>query len=111
MSGISIEENPTLIDETLVPMSEAGDAFPVKVSRACLERMIRQGTRGIRLETIFIANRRYTSREAIRRFIERTQNTSPELERPQPSKPATMTAKQLEAARKRFKLPKPEAAK
>ena len=111
MSGISIEESLTLIDEMLIPMSEAGDAFPVKLSRACLERMIRQGSRGVRLETIFIANRRYTSREAIRRFIERTQNTSPELERPLPLKPATMTAAQLETARKRFNLPKPEAAK
>lgn len=105
---LAIEENPALADETLIPMQDACDAFPVKVSQACLQRMIRKGTRGVRLETIFIANRRYTSREAIRRFIERTQNTSPETERPLPSRPATMTPKELEAARKKFNLPAPE---
>lgn len=106
---LSIEENPALADETLIPMQDACEAFPVKVSQACLQRMIRRGTRGVRLETIFIANRRYTSQEAIRRFIERTQNVSPE--KPVPSKPATMTPKQLAAARKKFNLPTPEGVK
>jgi hypothetical protein len=72
----TIEENPVLADETLISMQEAGNRFPVKISRSCLERLIRKGTRGVKLETIFIANRRYTSHEAIRRFIERTQNVS-----------------------------------
>lgn len=108
---ISIEENPALADETLIPMQEACDAFPVKISQACLQRMIRKGTRGVRLETIFIANRRYTSSEAIRRFIERTQNTSQEVKSPLPPKSTTMTSQQLEAARKKYNLPKPDAAK
>ena len=102
--GLSIEENPALADETLIPMQEACEAFPVKVSRAYLERMIRKGTRGVRLETIFLANRRYTSKEAIRRFIGRTQNVP--LEKPVPVKPATMTTGELEAARKKYNLPK-----
>jgi hypothetical protein len=122
--GITIEENSALADETLIAMRAACSEFPVKISRACLERLIRKGTRGVRLETIFIANRRYTSREAIRRFIERSQNAPHEMSaptqgatsghapsRPTSSKPSAMTTQQLETARKKFLLPTPGSAK
>ena len=109
--GMTIEENPALADETLLSMSDARHAFPREISRSCLERMIRVGARGVRLETLFVANRRYTSQEAIRRFIERTQNAPQEASAP--SKPAvsrikSMTVKQLEVARKKFNLPVPD---
>jgi len=71
-----------------------------------LEKMIRKGTRGVRLETFFFCNRRYTSQEAIQRFIERTQNQE-NSERPA-VKPLTRTKAELEKARLKFNLPEPD---
>jgi hypothetical protein len=71
----SIPGNPELMDETLLPIAEAPEAFPVKVSSRWIDQIISQGSRGVRLETLLIGTRRYTSKEAIRRFITRTQGT------------------------------------
>lgn len=57
--------------ETLVPFSAAGGAFPGErtPSRATLHRWRLRGVRGVKLETILIGGLRYTSKEAIERFI------------------------------------------
>ena len=110
ISSQQIEEFSELADETLVGMNEACLRFPVQVSRAWLERTIRRGVRGVKLETIFLCNRRYTSLEAIRRFIERTQNRGQSHEAV-PVRPSVLTPAQIEAGRKKFKLPTPLSAK
>lgn len=99
----TIQEFPELQDETLVSLAEACQRFPVPVSRPTLERLWRHGCRGVRLETIFLIGRRYTSVEAIRRYVERTQRTGDELP-DAPVNPA-MPKRDLEAGRKRFNLP------
>jgi len=71
----TIKEYVNLASEELIPLSKAGDYFPVKLSRPSVERLWRRGCRGVLLETIFICNRRYTSRQVIARHIERTQRT------------------------------------
>ena len=60
-----------LLNETLITMTTACKAFPMgHVSRSCLERWIRKGVRnGARLETVCIGWKRYTTQEAIERFI------------------------------------------
>lgn len=68
----SIETNAALVSETLVPINAAGKEFPCPVGRTALERWMRHGIRGVRLESIFIGNRRFTSKEAILRFIQKT---------------------------------------
>ena len=68
----AIETNANLASETLIPMNRAGKEFPTPVSRTALERWIRSGVRGIRLESILIGTRRFTSTEAIARFIEKS---------------------------------------
>lgn len=102
----NIKEYAELIDETLVSLADACKKFPVPMSRASLERFWRYGMRGVRLRTVRIGSRRFTSLEEIRRFIEQTQNSGDEATPQRPLKPS-MTKAELEAARKRFNLPAP----
>ena len=57
--------------ESIITLSEARTAFPgdKRLSLATLHRWRLKGVRGVRLETILIGGLRYTSREAISRFI------------------------------------------
>lgn len=96
------QEYPELIDETLVSLSEACKHFPVPVSRPSVERLWRRGQRGVVLRTIFLVGRRYTSIEEIRRFIIASQRTGDAV----PAEPTpTMTKKEIDEARKKYKLP------
>lgn len=57
--------------ETLVQFPEARSAFPGdrRHSLATLHRWRLRGVRGVKLETVLIGGLRYTSKEAIARFI------------------------------------------
>ena len=57
--------------ETLLTYEDARTAFPGdrRLSLATLHRWRLNGVRGVRLETLLIGGLRYTSREAIDRFI------------------------------------------
>lgn len=58
--------------ETLIPINRA---FPQIASRphvATIWRCVKRGVRGITLETILTGGKRYTSQEAIQRFMEAT---------------------------------------
>jgi hypothetical protein len=57
--------------ETLVTFADARTAFPGdrRLSNATLHRWRLHGVRGVRLETVLIGGLRYTSKEAIERFI------------------------------------------
>jgi hypothetical protein len=69
-------------EETLITLKEAAENFGgVSIPYNTLLYYVYQGVRGIKLETIRI-NRRYTSREAIQRFIDRRQGVEPKLEKP-----------------------------
>jgi hypothetical protein len=58
--------------ETLITFSDARTAFPgdKRLSLATLHRWRLNGVRGVKLETVLIGGLRYTSREAIDRFIQ-----------------------------------------
>lgn len=58
--------------ETLLTLAAAREAFPGKdrVSPATIHRWRLHGVRGVRLETLLIGGQRFTSREAISRFID-----------------------------------------
>jgi hypothetical protein len=89
--------NP-LFGETLITIPEAAQNFGgVTVSIETVRKYIYKGVQGIKLESINI-NGRYTSKEAIQRFIERKQNPG------QPAKPQKpkMTQAEIDAARKRY---------
>ena len=56
--------------EDLVQFPEARNAFPgPRISLATLHRWRLSGVRGAKLETILVGGRRFTSAEAISRFI------------------------------------------
>ncbi|RLS51879.1 MAG: DUF1580 domain-containing protein [Planctomycetota bacterium] len=57
--------------ETLLTLCEARTAFPggKRLALATLHRWRLRGVRGVHLETILIGGLRYTSREAIARFV------------------------------------------
>ena len=63
---------PRLLDEELVTLREACSLFPgrKKLSPGVIQQWRLNGVFGIRLETMLIGGRRYTSREAIGRFLE-----------------------------------------
>jgi hypothetical protein len=85
--------------ETIISFSDARSAFPGidrRLSLATLHRWRLHGIRGIKLETILIGGLRYTSREAITRFVA-SQNAD---EAPAaPVITASQRRKQSEAAR------------
>lgn len=90
-----IETNSALSAETLVPIGKGGKLFPYPVGRTALERWMRHGVRGVRLESILIGNRRFTSEEAIQRFVERTNVVRDASGNPRRS-PAELAVKKLE---------------
>ena len=63
--------------ETIIPLCEARTAFPggKRLAMQTLHRWRLHGVRGVRLETCLVGGSRYTSREAISRFI-RAQNAT-----------------------------------
>jgi len=105
--AVPIHESAELAKETLVLLKESSPYFPVPVSRKWLEKMIRTGTRGVRLETFFFCNKRYTSKEAIQRFIERTQNSENTPQEKIPARPR-MSKAELKKALQKFNLPEPD---
>jgi hypothetical protein len=52
--------------------NEAAMLFPGRPNASTIWRWYKCGVRGVRLETLVVGGRRFTSREAIQRFIERT---------------------------------------
>ena len=104
MASKLIRDSPALLDETLLSLVEACAHFPVKSSRATLERWIRKGCRGIVLETVLICGKRYTSKEAIDRFIRGQLQV--EAEKAQPTQ--SMSKKAIAEASRRYGLPEPK---
>jgi len=82
--------------ETIVSLGEACRSFPPDgISDATMARWIQRGVRGVKLETLMIGGRRFTSKEAICRFIA-AQNAD---EQPAPAITPAQRRRQSEAAR------------
>ena len=84
--------------ETVISFSDARSAFPGidrRLSLATLHRWRLNGVRGVKLETVLIGGLRYTSREAIARFI--AEQNAPEV--PVAAITPSQRRKQSEAAR------------
>jgi flagellar biosynthesis component FlhA len=94
------EKVNTLLDETLITLKEAAEDFAgVKIPLNTVQKYVYQGVKGLKLESISI-NGRYTSKEAIRRFIEQKQ----ELQQPPKIKRKSLTQTQTDAILKRYKI-------
>ena len=67
-----------ILGESLVTIAEARNVFPGgRRSEGCLERWIKKGIDGVKLEIGWVGRKRFTSREAIRRFLAATMNREP----------------------------------
>ena len=83
----------SLLGETLLTLSEAANDFGgLQIPLNTVKRYVYQGIKGLKLESISI-NGRYTSREAIQRFIERKQCLGQLFEKPPPKR---LSATQVE---------------
>ncbi|MCH7725651.1 MAG: DUF1580 domain-containing protein [Planctomycetes bacterium] len=58
--------------DELIPLSHIARSLPNQPSPACLWRWHRRGVKGVRLETIVVGGRRYTTRAAWEEFVRRT---------------------------------------
>jgi hypothetical protein len=103
-----IFDTPALLEETLVSITAAPKYFPGKPSQSAVQRWMRRGSRGAVLETVFICGKRYTSKEAIARFLRGQLQV--EAERSIAAR-GTMSKKDIEAAARRFGLPEPLGAR
>lgn len=59
-------------DERLLKLAKAAKTLPGNPASSTLFRWASRGIRGVRLETCLIGGVRYTSREAIQRFVDAT---------------------------------------
>lgn len=105
MTSKVIYDSPALLEETLVTLTEACRCFPVRCSRSTVERWIRRGGRGAALESVLICGKRYTSKEAIDRFLRSQLHV--EADRPEPKR-GSRSKKEIERAAHDFGLPKPQ---
>jgi myo-inositol catabolism protein IolC len=98
---MTIEKVNPLMGERLITITEAANNFGgIAVPLNTVRKYIYQGVKGLKLESILI-NGRYTSREAIQRFIERKQNIGQPTEK-EKTKPKRMTQAQIDAGLKRY---------
>ena len=82
-------------NETVITLGEACRVVqPHGVSTATMARWIQRGVRGAKLATVLIGGRRFTSREAINRFIS-AQNAD---ESPTPTVSPAQRTRQAKAA-------------
>lgn len=58
--------------ERMIPFTEAPEHIPGRPSLATVHRWRLRGARGARLESVLVGGKRFTSAEAIQRFIEAT---------------------------------------
>ena len=74
-------QKTTLLDgETLITLNEAAQDFGGLTIPLCtVQKYVYRGVKGLKLESIFV-NGRYTSKEAIQRFIEQRQNPCQKME-------------------------------
>ena len=102
-----IMDKPELLDESLLALTEACKHFPVKCSRSGIERWLRRGSRGTVLESVLICGKRYTSKEAVGRFL----RGQLQVEHDRPAPIRGKSKKDIEAAARRFGLPEPLGTK
>lgn len=69
--------------ETLVPVAKIPSHVPGRPHSATCWRWIQRGCRGVKLETVLVGGRRFTSTLALQTFVERTtaaaDGTSPDI--------------------------------
>ena len=102
MRSKMILDSERLLEEELISPTDACREFPGGRSRPALERYMRKGICGVILESVLVCGKRYTSREAVNRFIRNQLHT--ENERP-PPRQGSIPPSELEKRSRRLRLP------
>ena len=105
MGSKCILDTPELLGESLIPISAAGEEMPMENSRATRERWMREGIRGVVLESILLGGKRFTSKEAIARFLRAQLRV--DAERAAPTR-SNRSKKDIAEAARKFGLPEPQ---
>lgn len=92
-----------LTGETVIPINQAPKHYPYRrPNLSTVYRHFNRGCRGIRLETFVVGGRRYTTVEAIARFIERTTANSPGASVPPPFPTSRQRETEIRKAEREF---------
>jgi hypothetical protein len=88
----------SLLQETRLSIAQA--AKLLGVDRATVWRWTLRGVQGVRLESILLGGRRFTTRQAVERFVERRSGS----QQPSPPPGSTQTSRRraIDAAEKSF---------
>lgn len=86
-----------ILNEDVVSLNDAAKILPNRPHVSTMWRWYKRGVRGIRLETAVLGGKRYTSKEAIQRFVERTTEAH-DRGGAAPTKPINETMRQRRAA-------------
>lgn len=87
--------------ESWLPLSATSKFFPGRPHRSTIWRFAMKGVRGVRLETIVCGGRRYTSEEAILKFIAATTAAADGERVPMPPSPQRRRQKEQAKAKLR----------
>src|SRR5262245_28338744 len=88
------------LTEELISLADAAKSLPGRPSITTIWRWRSRGIAGVRLETICVGGRTYTSREALASFLERV--TAAKSGQPIPSRTNRQREAQQRAARKQL---------
>ncbi len=88
--------------ETLVPINAAPLHIPTRPHVATVWRWIQRGVRGVKLDTVLIGGKRYTSTEAIARFIGGTTAASDPTPNATPAARSKSRQEAIERAEREF---------
>jgi len=91
-----------IASETVIPLGDVPDYIPSRrpgkrLHVATVWRWVLHGVRGRKLETITIGGSRYTSVEALQRFVE-AEPADPEADRPRPQRTEAQRRRDSERA-------------
>ena len=78
----------------LVTLAESRNLFPTRPHISTIWRWIQRGTRGHRLDTCYVGGRRYTSHEAVARFLSALNNNGATA----PAEPSKRRQRQIDQA-------------
>ena len=94
-----IQTNPDVLAESVIPLNDVVKYLPFRTSIATVQRWIRRGASGAVLETARMGSRRFTSKEAIQRFLVAQNETA----KPQAAAPkSSMSKRDLDAKTRKY---------
>lgn len=93
-----------IVDEEILSLAQATKMLPGRPHLSSIFRWMSRGVRGVRLESVLVGGRRYTSREALERFSAAT--TAAANREPAPIRTPTQRQRAIERAEKELRIAK-----